>query len=130
MNTIKIVFLILIGMLVGSPLSAKDEEQVTIEETDNIAYLKQEHSKLRPQLPSKVFLQCHYSKGRIKFVFSPESDIHRMEITIGRDESVVWFGHVTRLNPETSIPILYGEYDITCRTDGNQIFKGKLNFNN
>lgn len=82
----------------------------------------------RPELPSRIFIECHYCQGKLSFVLSHHSNIHNMDVILERDECVVCFGHVTRENPEVAIPVLFGEYDITCRTDGNQIFKGKLNF--
>lgn len=81
-------------------------------------------------MPARIFVECHYWKGMLMFRFPINSDIHNARITIYKGETVVWIGNVASENPEVVIPVLLGEYDITCHTDGNQIFKGKLNFNN
>lgn len=130
MNTIKITFLLILYMLMANPLFAKDDNQVAIDESDNIVRLKPEGLRRYPQLPPRIFIECHYSQGKLKFILSPHSNIISLDITINQDEVEVWRGFVQQDNPETLIPILDGEYDIVCRTDGNQIFKGKLDFNN
>lgn len=95
---------------------------------EKIERLKIERCTHRPEAPSRVFIECHYWRGKIRLVFPPQSDMRSAEVIISKEESAIWMGYVTRENPEVAIPVLFGEYDITCHTDGNQIFKGKLNF--
>lgn len=127
MNKLRITLLLFV-FIAGLFVSAKDDEQLSTDEELGIAYLQLKRPKQRPQMPTKIFMECHYRHGYIKFLFPSTSEANLINITLDRNESIVWIGSVTRENPEVAIPVLFGEYDITCRTDGNQIFKGKLNF--
>lgn len=113
-------------LLSNSPLISAESKNDANDK--RIEYLKIECSKHRPEKPARVFMECHYWKGMLMFKFPTHSDIRNVRVTICKDEAVIWMGNVTSENPEVAIPVLFGEYDITCRTDGNQIFKGKLNF--
>ena len=81
----------------------------------------------RPKAPAKISLICQYSIGYISLSF-PE-DANYMEISLSDEAGPVWIGTISRTNPETEIPVLSGEYTITCQTDQNQIFEGTINFN-
>ncbi|WP_300506260.1 hypothetical protein [uncultured Duncaniella sp.] len=78
--------------------------------------------------PGRIFIGCRYSARHLHFIMP--SHINTLQVAIGKDDAPIWQTFVTVENPECDIPELYGEYEITCRTDGNQIFKGKLQFAN
>lgn len=80
------------------------------------------------EAPGRIFIKCHYRKGHI--LFELPSHINGIRVSVGDEEVPVWQTWVTDVAPECDIPKLIGEYEITCRTDGNQIFKGKLRFTN
>lgn len=80
----------------------------------------------RPRAPATIYLECRYSAEYIFFVM-PE-DAQYLEVTLSREETTVWQTTVTRQNPTAVVSSLSGEYDIICRTDGNQIFGGEITF--
>ena len=78
-------------------------------------------------MPSRIFIECRYSVGHISFAVP--SDVLFLEVSLNKNETTLWEGIVTRENPRTTIPVLpSGNYDIVCRTDGNQIFHGSLTY--
>ena len=125
MKAIITITLCLISILVHPvQLSAKDDEQ---KETKNYAELVLKRSTHRHEKPGKVaIIYCQYTRGHLSFVI-PHS-IEAMQVIIGDEQIPVWEGWVTSDYPETDIPVLVGEYEITCRTTENQIFKGKVQF--
>lgn len=81
-----------------------------------------------PKAPSAVFLICQYSTAYISLSFP--DDANYMEVSLSDEAGPVWIGTISRTNPETEIPVLSGEYTLTCQTDQNQIFEGTLLFTN
>ncbi len=79
-----------------------------------------------PRMPGKVFIECHYSIGRISFILP--NDVRYLDFSISEDSNLIWEGDVTSLNPTAFIPVLSGKYSITCRTNENQIFNGTLTY--
>lgn len=111
------------------PLNASSEGQKSDETTKKLVLERNNnHDSVtnRPKAPSRIVLECYYSSGHLRFTVP--ADAEYLYITIGDEDASVWTGMVTREYPETDIPMLIGEYEITCRTDGNQIFGGVLNF--
>ena len=90
------------------------------------AIIPSRHENYRPKEPAKISLICQYSTGYISLSF-PE-DANYMEISLSDEVGPVWIGTISRTNPETEIPVLSGEYTITCQTDQNQIFEGIIFF--
>lgn len=125
MEIFRKVFLMIVLLFI-SYMDINAEEK-RVHSNDRVAYLHQEPIKSRPRSPSRVFLRCYYGKGFLSIEFKEEMTF--IEIEISKDDNVHWEGMVYVQEPEILIPELYGEYEITCRTDGNQIFKGKLQFN-
>ena len=105
-------------------LYANDSEE--LQDEGHVEYLKYDKNKKRKELPSRVFIECHYTEKHLRFVLP--TFIKNIHVSIGDEEAPVWQTWVTNFTPECDIPKLIGEYEITCRTDGNQIFKGKLYF--
>lgn len=103
-----------------------DSEDLKLDNPQKTELLMPKQPKKRPQIPAKYRLNCYYSIGHLSFAMPRH--IHYMQVSIGDEESPVFSCVVFAENPEINIPNLEGEYDITCQTDGNQIFTGKLNF--
>ena len=110
----------------SSTVAAEKRNKDTKEHQTTI--IPHRHENHRPKAPSMIYLICHYNTGYISLSF-PE-DANYMEISISDETGPVWIGTISRTNPETEIPILSGEYTITCQTDQNQIFEGTLLFTN
>lgn len=106
--------------------SAKADEPAIFTEADNVTILTAPTIKRKPRAPSMIYVTCYYSVGHIAFTMP--DDAQYMHITLEQDDSTVWTGVVFKNSPETDIPELIGEYTITCRTDGNQVFTGLLTF--
>lgn len=118
-NIIVIVTVCLTVVLLQSPrLQAEEAKQTTI-------LTGQERHQQRPSMPSRQRISCTYSRGHIEFDFNYSE---YLDVTISKDEIPVWYGTITQDEPSADIPVLYGEYTITCITDGGQIFTGYLNF--
>lgn len=119
-----VITTLLLYLVTGATYSTVAQEQME-EDSDKVSILQYKH-KGRPRIPSLIIVECYYSSGHLRFTMP--ADAEYLYIIIGEEEVPVWTGMVTREYPETDIPVLIGEYEITCRTDGNQIFGGVLNF--
>ena len=80
----------------------------------------------RPKAPLRLYIECLYGEGIIEFNMSEVID--NLDFTISTGSDVIWCGHVTTDEPTTEIPILRGEYQIDCVTDGGMTFSGSLIF--
>ena len=94
--------------------------------TNNTTLLQVKNTSSKHKSSSTIFIECYYSIGHIRFTLPSNTEC--LYIIIGDEDTPVWTGFVTRTAPETDMPVLSGEYAITCRTDGNQIFSGMLKF--
>ena len=114
-----VVFLLLSSIVVnGEDNKTTDEISVAILVPKN---------KERPRMPSGIFIECRYSVSHISFVLP--SDISFLDVSITKNDILIWEGVVTNLRPEAIIPILsIGEYSIICQTNENQIFQGLLKY--
>lgn len=119
-------FIILNLIVILSCIIDVKAETISTTDSPHTEYLTHSHNSNQHKIPSAIFLECHYSVGHIGF--SMPSNTEYLYIIIGDEATPVWTGFVTRTTPETDIPVLSGEYAITCRTDGNQIFSGMLKF--
>lgn len=100
-----------------------DDNTTSDDEEENVVILVPPPSR-GPRMPGKIFLECHYTVGRISFTLS--EDILHLDVTISEGPNLIWEGFVTNSDPATSIPKLSGDYNITCRTNDNQVFSGTL----
>lgn len=107
-------------------IAAEKRDNTTKENQTTI--IPHRNENYRAKAPAKIYLICQYSTGYISLSF-PE-DANYMEISLSDEVGPVWIGTISRTNPETEIPVLSGEYTITCQTDQNQIFEGTLLFTN
>lgn len=87
--------------------------------------LTQHRKTNRPEMPSRERIICTYVQGHIEFDFN---NSEYLDVTISKDDIPIWYGTITQDEPSADIPVLYGEYTITCITDGGHIFTGYLNF--
>ncbi len=118
-RTLLVLFLLFFSI----GINAEDDKT-----TDDIpiSILTPKHTK-GPRMPSHIFIECSYSVGHLSFVIP--SGILFLNVSLSKNDNILWNGIVTRENPETSIPLLpSGEYVIICQTDGNQIFHGSLTY--
>lgn len=123
---IKLIAILLISVsCTGNVLAEKRNSETNDLRT---TYLRFPRDPKRPKAPSMIYLICQYSTAYISLSF-PE-DANYMEISLSDETGPVWIGSISRTNPETEIPVLSGEYTITCQTDQNQIFEGTLLFTN
>ncbi len=120
----KLIAIILISVSCAGNILAEKRDSTT--KDLRTTYLRFPRDPKRPKAPAKISLICQYSTGYISLSF-PE-DANYMEISLSDEVGPVWIGTISRTNPETEIPVLSGEYTITCQTDQNQIFEGIIFF--
>lgn len=80
----------------------------------------------RPKAPARYHVGCTYSIGYMEFSFPPYVSSMRVEISEGG--VAIWEGNVTPDAPAIDIPILSGEYTVTCITDGGKEYSGNVYF--
>lgn len=117
--------MLLMMILAAAPSSiAEDSSGNTSTNTSTLRY--QRPTTNRPEKPFRYTIECQYGKGHIELLFP--AYIEYLDVTISKDEIPIWYGTITQDEPSADIPVLYGEYTITCITDGGHIFTGYLNF--
>lgn len=78
----------------------------------------------RPSLPSYSYVEVYYGDSEIIFDF-PEHIIY-MTVELRQRDAVVLTGMVDHEDASLDVAGLHGEYEILCRTDGNQLFAGNI----
>lgn len=79
----------------------------------------------RPHKPSTDYIGCIYQEDTLILDFSDLVEYAQVTITDGNG------GFITSEilyadDPTIQVALTEGEYEITCRTDGNQIFSGVI----
>lgn len=78
----------------------------------------------RPSLPSHSYVEVYYGDSEI--IFDLPAHITYMTVELRQGESVVQTGVVDHEDASLDVSGLEGEYEILCRTDGNQLFGGMI----
>ncbi len=80
-----------------------------------------------PRTLDVPFLTCYYNNEYIEFALP--DDVNYAEVTLGTDETTsIWSGIITPDFPGCDIPLLVGEYVITCTLDNGSAYQGVLAF--
>lgn len=95
------------------------------ESTPNKVKLKLSTKPNHHQTPSIVVIDCEYFDDVMSFVFPDHVEWADVDIKDDAGMSVV-YDVVYADDPMLEIPLVQGTYEITCRTDGNQIFSGVI----
>lgn len=80
---------------------------------------------IRPHAPLRVYIQCYYKVGELKFVLP--ASIYSTTVELTNDWNA-WSGFVTRDQPVMEIPYLEGDYTIKCNADDGKTYVGILEF--
>lgn len=79
----------------------------------------------RPNTPSRIYIECRYCPEYLEFSF-PDG-VTSLSVFLSNDDNSLM--DVASLeSPIVYIPILYGEYGITCTTEDGREFYGTLYF--
>ncbi|MDE6136216.1 MAG: hypothetical protein K2F97_01925 [Muribaculaceae bacterium] len=79
----------------------------------------------RHQLPVSVSIDCTYFNDVMNFGFHEDVEWAIVDIKDG-EGWLVASEVVYAADPALEVSLTEGEYEITCRTDGNQIFSGAI----
>lgn len=120
----RIIFSALLCLFMTS-VYATAEGQQTAASTTSVR-LHNQITTNKPKAPARYYVECTYSIGYMEFTFLPE--VTSMHIVLSNGEVSVWEGDVTPEAPSVAIPILYGEYEVTCITDDGREFGGTIYF--
>lgn len=106
-----------------SNLSYGQESQSSAEYT----YRLYPKSSGRPNAPARYYIECRCSSRYLELVLPPW--IESVDISIAMSGGfVIWTGYLTSDKPYTDLPLLFGEYTITCVADDSSIFTGSIYF--
>lgn len=78
----------------------------------------------RPSLPSSTCIDIYYSESEI--IFDLPENVEYMTVELKQGDAVVLTGMVDHEDASLDVAGLRGEYEILCRTDGNQLFAGSI----
>ena len=78
----------------------------------------------RPSLPSSTYIDIYYSESEI--IFDLPENVEYMTVELKQGDAVVLTGMVDHEDASLDVAGLHGEYEILCRTDGNQLFAGSI----
>lgn len=95
-------------------------------QTNNHAVLREKSASGRPKAPARYFIECTYTIGYMEFTFPPK--VSCMHVEICENETLIWEGFATPNSPAMEIPILYGEFYVTCTTDEGMEYGGAMFF--
>lgn len=90
----------------------------------NILLEKLKPIKPRPGMPSAVFIDVYLAENSLLFVL-PET-VEWCTLEIQNNGETVLTDILTHEDPAIDVSHLHGTYEITCRTDGNQVFGGEI----
>ncbi len=85
----------------------------------------EDSSDKRPRLPGINYILCWISPTEIE-VEVPEG-VEYVDVELSSGDALVWTATVTEEDKRASLPGLYGEYILTCTTDGNHTFVATVN---
>lgn len=78
----------------------------------------------RPSLPSSTCIDIYYSESEI--IFDLPENVEYMTVELKQGDAVVLTGMVDHEDASLDVAGLRGEYELLCRTDGNQLFAGSI----
>lgn len=78
----------------------------------------------RPGKPSNVSIDVFISGDTL--IFDLPENVEYMTVELKQGDAVVLTGMVDHEDASLDVAGLHGEYDILCRTDGNQLFAGNI----
>lgn len=120
----RIIFSALLCLIITSLHAIAEGQQSTT--SSKSVRLRNNTTNNKPQAPARYYVECIYSAGYMEFTFLPE--ITSMHIVLSNEDVPVWEGDITPESPSVAIPILYGEYEVTCVTDDGREFGGTIYF--
>lgn len=120
----RIIFSALLCLFMTSMYATAETQQPTTSTTS--VRLHNKITSNKPKAPVRYYVECIYSAGYIEFTFLPGTT--SMHIVLSNGDVPVWEGNVTPEYPSVTIPILSGEYEVTCITDDGREFCGTIYF--
>lgn len=81
---------------------------------------KEDNSDKRPRMPGVAYLTCWLFPTQLT-VEVPEG-VEYVDVELSSGNVVVWTTTVTEDENSACLPGLYGEYILTCTTDGNHTY--------
>lgn len=119
-------FLVLaLSVILFTPNAFSDEEP----DVSPVSTTRLERKILKdgPRTITLPYLDCTYNNEYIEFALP--DDVNYAEVTLGTDETTsIWSGIITPDFPGCDIPLLVGEYVITCTLDNGSAYQGVLAF--
>jgi len=120
MNRFTTIFITLFSFIFASQV---DAQQSTGNNTTTQIRLKKKNN--RPGMPSNQFLTIYILEDKLSFEFPDE--INFIDISIKDGDLIIFTDVVDKETPSiTLLSEFHGEYEITCRTDDNQVFGGLI----
>ena len=78
----------------------------------------------RPSLPSSTYIDIYIGESEI--ILDLPENVEYMTVELKQGDVVVLTGMVDHEDASIDVAGLQGEYEILCRTDGNQLFAGNI----
>lgn len=131
MKKVKFLFTILaislaFGMATASPDNNQNPGQSGTHKNVHDAILRHNKEKSgRPNAPSRLYIECFYGDGFIRFVFPDGTQTLSVRVY---NDSEEWDGVVSVTNPTLELPPLSGEYTVECSDDANRSFRGIIEY--
>lgn len=78
----------------------------------------------RPSAPSNEVINLYIDGDTL--IFDLPENVEYMTVELKQGDAVVLTGMVDHEDASLDVAGLHGEYEILCRTDGNQLFAGNI----
>lgn len=78
----------------------------------------------RPSIPSNTVIDIFITESTL--IFDLPENVEYMTVELKQGDAVVLTGMVDHEDASLDVAGLHGEYEILCRTDGNQLFAGSI----
>lgn len=126
MKLLRIATMVILSLLINVNVMADDDNQNKPVNTSRIPKLEGVIVNA-PRTLCMPYLDCTYNNEYIEFALP--DDVNYAEVTLGTDEtSTIWSGIITPDFPGCDIPLLKGEYVVTCTLDNGTAYQGVLTF--
>ena len=79
-----------------------------------------------PRMLVSPYIECIYGLGYLEVSCPP--DIEQIEVYIGNECSPIWVGILTQDENWAEIPLISGDYTITCKINDYLIYRGTISF--
>lgn len=124
----KLFFIISVLLFFSTSLINAENGKNTPTNNSEYAYLHKDTTNNRPRIPDKnpSTILCLYGNGYLDLTLP--GDVEYATIVLYDYDMPIWTGYISTENSVVNIPLLHGEYQITCTTGTNEVFIGFLYF--